>query len=91
PNPSPTSRTLKQRFGIANRRLADVIRRIGVLYSMFRVLFSKFEVGLGQGWTWVGAGLDLGWTINLRKSMNMSILTVFGLDYRKKHCKKNIF
>ena len=33
--------------------------------------------------SWVGAGLDLGWTMKLINSLNISIISPIGLDYGK--------
>gem|GEM_PF-5398855 len=43
------------------------------------------------GWTRVGPGLDLGWTIKSRKLLNNKTISSFGLDYEKKRQKKCVF
>ena len=56
-----------------------------IIYSSFYRLNTKIY---DLGWTWVGAGLDLGWTIKMNKRLNISMISRFGLDYAKKQAKK---
>ena len=38
---------------------------------------SRFQ----GGWTWVGPGLDLGWTMKAHNILNVNTISMFGLDY----------
>lgn len=46
---------------------------------------------MDPGWTWVGLGMDLGWTIKSRKLLNNKTISSFGLDYEKKRQKNCVF